>query len=230
MIFYKDDINQVLTEKNHDIQQMMMTMFINIAIDTICNNFHFKLKKEANYHILKDHKLGVHIPMIRINKQAQGVQAQGVQVPAQAQVPAEAQGVQAQAKQAAKQQEEEEEIGLITPKFLIIESDTRKYISDDFEVGLLANNSHKIPKYLIIRIFLPKYKSAKDLDVDLSETLLILKSKQYDLETKLPYVVDAKHGKAKFNKKKMYLEIKVNVLKSLAVEAVVQAVVEAVVQ
>ena len=64
------------------------------------------------------------------------------------------------------------------------------------------------PANLVVSIHLPKLKSAKPCQLDVTERNLTLKSSEpaaYKLELKLPYPVDDENGSAKFDKTKKRL-------------------------
>jgi len=67
------------------------------------------------------------------------------------------------------------------------------------------------PDELVVEIDVPLIKSAKDIDVDIFETKLLLKTDpkaaKYKLELKLPYPVNEDGGSAKFDKQKRKLTL-----------------------
>lgn len=67
------------------------------------------------------------------------------------------------------------------------------------------------PDQLVVEIQVPLIKSAKDIDVDITETKLLLttdpKAAKYKLELKLPYLVNEDGGSAKFDKQKRQLTL-----------------------
>ncbi|OWF37090.1 protein kintoun-like [Mizuhopecten yessoensis] len=71
------------------------------------------------------------------------------------------------------------------------------------------------PKELEITIFLPLLSSAKEVDLDVFEQKLTLKSEnpaKYKLDLKLPYPVDDDQGRAKFDKMKKCLVVTLPVI------------------
>lgn len=67
-----------------------------------------------------------------------------------------------------------------------------------------------IPKELVVRIYLPLLKAAKDLTLDVHSKSISLISEQpakYKLELSLPFEVDKVNGKAQFNSDSRKLEI-----------------------
>lgn len=73
------------------------------------------------------------------------------------------------------------------------------------------------PKYLVIRVKIPGIKSAKRVNLDVSENRLVLDSSQtrpkYKLSLELPYPVISEEGTAKFQKEMHILTIEIPVIR-----------------
>jgi len=85
-------------------------------------------------------------------------------------------------------------------------------LGDFVEDGSHLVRASKRPKELVVRIQVPKLKSAKFLDIETSSNRFILKTTPesavvYNLELDLPYPVIDEDGKAKFDKSKRTLEV-----------------------
>jgi len=78
------------------------------------------------------------------------------------------------------------------------------------------------PDELVVEIEVPLIKAAKDIDVDILETKLLLKTDpkvaKYKLELKLPYPVNEDGGSAKFDKQKRKLTLVLPVVERAANE------------
>ena len=80
-----------------------------------------------------------------------------------------------------------------------------------------AQGRASIPASLVIRIHLDKLRSARGVDLDVSESKLKLDylkgDVEYRLDVKLPYLVESEKGQAKFDKAQKVLQIVVPVKK-----------------
>ena len=71
----------------------------------------------------------------------------------------------------------------------------------------VRNRPSTRPSFLEYRVSLPNIKSAKCVDLDVSEGSLVLTSTKYHLCVKLPYPIMSDHGTAKFDKSRSTLNV-----------------------
>jgi hypothetical protein len=85
----------------------------------------------------------------------------------------------------------------ITPHFEFVERGDFEMLNHTMTDGLIEPSNR--PKYIEYRIYLPGVKSAKSVELDISEKSLILTSSKYHLHIKFPFPIEPNDGKAKFD-------------------------------
>ena len=95
----------------------------------------------------------------------------------------------------------------ITPKYHLAEQGV-------FDIGEYTTQTHapasRRPRQLVVRVFVDEAKSAADVNLDVSPSILKIAPSSkcmYELEVKLPYPVNSQKGNARFDAKKKTLVV-----------------------
>ena len=96
----------------------------------------------------------------------------------------------------------------IKPKYELVEQGL--FDIGEHTIASTTEQAPKRPRQLSVRVFVDKAKSAADINLDVSTSVLKISPSSkcmYELEVKLPYPVNSKQGNARFDAKKKTLAV-----------------------